>query len=82
MAKFEVYASGNGFRWRLKAGNGEVVATSEEYSTKDGAKKGCEAVVRAANDAEIVEVESQTPYLFIDYKNNLGVPEVVFVGST
>lgn len=43
MAKFEVYPSKNGYRWRLKAGNGEVVATGEEYSSKDGAVRGCEA---------------------------------------
>lgn len=57
MAKFEVYQSGKGYRWRLKAGNGEVVATGEEYSTKDGAKRGCEAVQRAAAEAEIVDAE-------------------------
>lgn len=57
MAKFEVYETKNGWRWRLKAGNGEVVAVGEEYTSKDGAKRGCEAVVKAANEAEIVEVE-------------------------
>jgi uncharacterized protein YegP (UPF0339 family) len=57
MSKFEVYQSKNGYRWRLKAGNGEVVATGEEYTTKDGAMKGCESVARAAKDAEIVETE-------------------------
>ena len=56
-AKFEVYESKNGYRWRLKAGNGEVVATGEEYTTEDGAKKGCEAVRRAAAEAEVVVVE-------------------------
>lgn len=55
MAKFEVYESKGGYRWRLKASNGEIVATGEEYATKDGAKRGCEAVQRAAADAEIVE---------------------------
>ena len=58
MAKFEVYKSKNGYRWRLKAGNGEVVATGEEYTTKDGAMRGCDAVTRAAADAEVVETES------------------------
>lgn len=57
MAKFEVYKSKNGYRWRLKAGNGEVVATGEEYTTKDGGVRSCEAVARAAEAAEIVEVE-------------------------
>jgi uncharacterized protein YegP (UPF0339 family) len=56
MAKFEVYRSkSGGFRWRLKASNGEVVAMSEEYSTKEHAKDGCDAVRRAARDAEVVE---------------------------
>jgi len=57
MSKFEVYKSKSGYRWRLKAGNGEVVATGEEYDTKAGAKKGCEAVQRAAANAEIVETD-------------------------
>ena len=26
-AKFEVYKSGENYRWRLKAGNGEIVAS-------------------------------------------------------
>lgn len=54
-AKFEIYESKNGYRWRLKAGNGEVVATGEEYADKAAAKRGCEAVARASADAEIVE---------------------------
>lgn len=58
MSKFEVYKSKNGYRWRLKAGNGEVVATGEEYTTKDGAMRGCESVAKAATGADIVEVES------------------------
>ena len=54
--KFEVYKDKAGkFRFRLKAGNGEVVATGEAYETKAAAKKGCEAVQRAAAGADIVE---------------------------
>jgi uncharacterized protein YegP (UPF0339 family) len=55
-SKFEVYEDRAGkFRFRLKAGNGEVVATGEAYETKAAAKKGCEAVQRAAAGADIVE---------------------------
>ncbi|MBO9524298.1 MAG: DUF1508 domain-containing protein [Nocardioidaceae bacterium] len=55
--KFEVYEDKAGtFRFRLKAGNGEVVAVGEAYETKAGAKAGCEAVQRAADGASIVEV--------------------------
>ena len=47
--KFEVYKDRAGkFRFRLKASNGQVVATGEAYETKAAAKKGCESVLRAA----------------------------------
>jgi len=35
------------YRFRLKASNGQVVATGEGYETKSAAKKGCESVQRA-----------------------------------
>lgn len=56
--KFEVYEDKSGkFRFRLKAGNGEVVATGEAYETKAAAVKGCGAVQRAAADAKVVELD-------------------------
>ena len=56
--KFEVYKDKAGkFRFRLKAGNGEVVASVEAYETKSAAIAGCGTVQRAAADATIVEVE-------------------------
>src|SRR4029078_1867268 len=59
--KFEVYKDRSGkFRFRLKASNGQVVATGEAYETKAAAKKGCESVLRAATGAPIEEVESET----------------------
>ncbi len=54
--KFEIYRDAKGqFRFRLKAGNGEIVATGESYPTLAGAKKGVEAVQRAAAGATVVE---------------------------
>jgi uncharacterized protein YegP (UPF0339 family) len=55
-AKFEVYQSGTQYRFRLKAGNGEIVAVGEAYETKAGAHAGCEAVKRAAAAATIEDV--------------------------
>lgn len=56
-AKFEVYEDKAGkFRFRLKAGNGEVVATGEAYESKAAAVKGCDAVKRAAEAAEVVDL--------------------------
>jgi uncharacterized protein len=52
--KFEIYTDARGkFRFRLKAGNGEIVATGEAYESKAGVLKGVDAVQRAAADATI-----------------------------
>jgi uncharacterized protein YegP (UPF0339 family) len=57
--KFEVYEDRGGkFRFRLKAGNGEIVATGEAYEAEASAEKGTEAVKRAADGAAIVEVDA------------------------
>ena len=57
--KSEVYEDRAGkYRFRLKASNGQVVATGEAYETKAAALNGCEAVKRAADGATIVETES------------------------
>ena len=52
--KVEVYKdSSSKYRWQLKAGNGEVVATGEAYESKDGAVRGTEAVPGAAAGATV-----------------------------
>ncbi|HZU93805.1 MAG TPA: YegP family protein [Microbacterium sp.] len=57
--KFELYQDkGGDYRFRLKAGNGEVVATGQGYASKSGALNGIDSVKRNAADAEVVEVES------------------------
>ncbi|RII41198.1 DUF1508 domain-containing protein [Galactobacter valiniphilus] len=57
--KFEVYEDASGkFRFRLKAGNGEVVATGQAYTTREGAVKGTQAVQRAADGASVVDADS------------------------
>ena len=58
MPKFEVYTDASGkFRFRLKAPNGEIIAASEAYESKDGCKNGIESVQKNAPIAEIVEVD-------------------------
>lgn len=55
--KFEVYEDKSGkYRWRLKAGNGEIVASGEAYETLAAAKAGVESVKRAADGAVTHEV--------------------------
>ncbi|MBQ3558189.1 MAG: YegP family protein [Agathobacter sp.] len=56
--KFEIYADKAGeFRFRLKATNGQVIATSEGYTTMASCQNGIESVQKNAIDAEIVEAE-------------------------
>jgi uncharacterized protein YegP (UPF0339 family) len=58
--KFELYKDKGGeFRFRLKAGNGEVIAlASEGYTSKSGAMNGIESIRKNAPDAPVVEIES------------------------
>jgi uncharacterized protein YegP (UPF0339 family) len=54
--KFEMYADKAGeFRFRLKARNGEIIATSEGYTTKANCENGIASVKKNAPEAEIVE---------------------------
>lgn len=40
--------------WHLKAKNGEIVAVSEGYATKDNAERGAKDARRASRTAKIV----------------------------
>jgi uncharacterized protein YegP (UPF0339 family) len=57
--KFELYEDKAGkFRFRLKAGNGEIIAVGEAYESKASAKKGIDSVKRYAAEAEVVDQTS------------------------
>jgi uncharacterized protein YegP (UPF0339 family) len=52
--KFELYKDKAGkFRFRLKAGNGQVIATGEAYESKAAAMNGIESVRKNAGDATL-----------------------------
>ncbi len=54
--KFEVYTDNAGeFRFRLKARNGEVIATSEGYKQKASCLNGVDSVRTNSQDAETVK---------------------------
>ena len=57
MGKFVVKATKTGFVFNLKAGNGEVIATSEIYTTEAACMKGVESVRKNAAEAKL---EDQT----------------------
>ena len=54
-SQFEIFKDKNGkFRFRLKAANGEIIATSEAYETQQVCEKGIASVVENAAKAKIV----------------------------
>jgi uncharacterized protein YegP (UPF0339 family) len=57
-AIFEWFKDAKGkFRFRLKAPNGEIIATSEAYSSKDACANGIESVKKNAPIAKVVEAK-------------------------
>ncbi len=54
--KFEVYNDKRGqVRFRLKATNGQIIATSEGYTEKKSALQGLESIKRNCGQAEVVK---------------------------
>jgi hypothetical protein len=58
--KFEMYKDKAGkYRFRLKAGNGQIVLASESYESKSGCKNGIQSVIKnAPMDARYEKKES------------------------
>ncbi len=53
--KFEVYTDKAGeFRFRLKAKNGQIIATSEGYKAKTSCMNGIASIKKNAPDAQVV----------------------------
>lgn len=57
MGKFVVKQTKTGFKFDLKANNGEAIATSEVYTTEAACMNGLESVRK---NAEIAQLEDQT----------------------
>jgi uncharacterized protein YegP (UPF0339 family) len=81
MAKFEVYQSGknNEFRFRLKADNGQIILSSEGYTTKAACLNGIESVKKNAADPKRVNI-SQTPTKM--HRFNLTSPNNQVIGTS
>jgi uncharacterized protein YegP (UPF0339 family) len=56
-AKYEWFRDKNGkYRFHLKAPNGEIIAASEAYDTKDACLKGIESVKKHAATGDTREI--------------------------
>ena len=58
VSRFIIYKSNNGWQyyWNLRAPNGEVIATSEMYNSKQAAKNGIESVKLFASLATVQDL--------------------------
>lgn len=77
MGKFVVKATKIGFVFNLKAGNGEVIATSEVYTTEAACMKGVESVRKNVAEAKledqtVAEVAAVTNPKFEMYTDKAG----------
>ncbi|MGN0401639.1 MAG: YegP family protein [Acetatifactor sp.] len=66
MGKFVIKKTNTGVKFDLKAGNGEVIATSEVYSSDAACKNGIESVKK---NAPAAAVENQTKEGYATEKN-------------
>ena len=66
MGKFVIKQAKTGPMFNLKAGNGEVIATSEVYTTEAACKNGIASVTK---NAPVAAIEDQTEEGFATQKN-------------
>ena len=66
MGKFVIRTVKSGIMFNLKAGNGEVIATSEVYNSETACRKGIASVVK---NSPVAEIEDQTVAGFKELKN-------------
>lgn len=66
MGKFVIKKTNTGVKFDLKAGNGQVIATSEVYSSDAACKNGIESVKK---NAPVAAVEDQTVEGYAKEKN-------------
>ena len=61
MGKFVIKTVKTGIKFDLKAGNGEVIATSEVYTSESACKNGIESVRKNAVDAKLEDQTVENP---------------------
>ena len=66
MSKFVVKNVATGIKFDLRAGNGEVIATSEVYTSKSACLNGVESVRK---NAPVAALEDQTVEGYAEEKN-------------
>ena len=58
MSRFEYYKSGKQWRWRFKAGNGEIVANGEAYKNKRDCLRAI-SLLQTSIESPVVQVKAK-----------------------
>ncbi len=66
MGKFVIRKTNTGIKFDLKATNGQVIATSEVYTTEEACRKGIASVMK---NAPVANVEDQTVEGYAEQKH-------------
>ncbi len=73
MARFEIFKQTDGqYHFHLKADNNEIIATSEGYTSLEGARNGIEAVKNNAHDLgryDLIENQNREWYFNLRARN-------------
>ncbi len=74
MGKFEIATRKNGeFQFNLKAGNGQIILSSEGYASKASCKNGIESVRKnSQDDAKFESLESKNGKFYFNLKATNG----------
>jgi uncharacterized protein YegP (UPF0339 family) len=59
MAHFEVFKSKDGWRYRVRADNGEIVAQSEAYTTEESARRATVDLVGVVLQAKSQPIQTK-----------------------
>ncbi len=61
MGRFQIRPTDTGFKFDLKAGNGEVIATSQVYATPAPCRAAIRSVIRCVQEAALLDMTQEEP---------------------
>ncbi len=80
--KWEIHKNGNSYYYLLRAQNGEVLATSEAYSTQDGAKNGINTLKRNIEGGDVRIEEDKNENFCFKLTSRPPFPRLLCVGQS
>lgn len=78
--KYEVYPEGDGYKFRLKASNGEILCVSFRYTTEKGALSGIDTFIKNVEEGQFEVVTDKSKFSQFYLYNNTGA-RVIMLGE-